>query len=276
MEALEQGVIPWRKTWKSGAIHAMNWVSKRAYTGINALLTNLSPYEHPYFITFKQANALGGRVRKGAKGIPVVFWRKVLKDTDGNIVDESEAGNRQDLKERYVLRYYRVFNIADIEELEFKLPDVPVQVTKTVDACEALIINMENPPAIELGDFEPCYVPAEDSIYMPRKMSFGEAEMYYSVLFHELIHATGHESRLNREAVVNTPKFASMTYSQEELTAEIGAAYLCKITGIELPETFEDSVAYLKIWMEKLSKDKRFIFKAATEAKAATQYILGK
>lgn len=276
MEALEQGIIPWRKTWVGGAKHAVNWVSKRAYTGINALLTNLTPYEHPYFITFKQANALGGRVRKGAKSIPVVFWKKVLKDAEGNVIDESEAGNRQDLKERYILRYYRVFNIADIEELEFKLPAVPAQMTKTVDACEQLVANMPNPPAIEMGDHEPCYVPAQDSIYMPSRGRFGEAEMYYSVLFHELIHATGHESRLNREAVTTANKFGSLTYSQEELTAEIGAAYLCKMTGIELPETFENSVAYLQSWLEQLRKDKRFVFRAASEAKTATQYILGK
>jgi antirestriction protein ArdC len=111
---------------------------------------------------------------------------------------------------------------------------------------------------------------------MPKKASFGEAEMYYSVLFHELIHATGHESRLDREAVTSAQKFGSLTYSQEELTAEIGAAYLCKITGIELPETFENSVAYLQSWLEQLRKNKRFIFKAAAEAKTATQFILGK
>ena len=275
MEALEQGVIPWRKTWIGGT-SAMNWLTKRPYTGINELLTNLSPYEHPYFLTFKQANALGGKVKKGAKSLPIVFWKKILKDENGNIVAESEAGNRQDLKERYVLKYYRVFNIADIEDIAFQLPDMPVSTGKPIDVCESLVDNMPNPPTIHVEDYAPCYVPSEDAVYMPRLSSFGEAELYYSTLFHELIHATGHVDRLNRKAVVSSKKFASITYSQEELTAEIGAAYLCKITGIELPETFDNSVAYLQSWLEKLAKDKRFIFKAATEAKAATQYILGK
>lgn len=276
MEALEQGVIPWRKTWKSGERQAMNWVSKRAYTGINALLTNLSPHDYPYFLTFKQANALGGKIRKGAKSIPVVFWKKILKDANGKIVNENEAGNRQNLKERYVLRYYRIFNIADVEELEFKLPEMPAKQVETVDACEELLAKMPKCPTIEKGEFEPCYVPPQDRIYMPRMGQFGESELYYSTLFHELIHATGHESRLSREAVTTANRFGSLTYSKEELTAEIGAAYLCKITGIELPETFENSVAYLQGWLEQLSKDKRFIFKAAAEAKAATQFILGK
>lgn len=276
MEALEQGVIPWRKTWSNGSLHAMNWVSKRAYTGINAILTSLTPHEFPYFITFKQANALGGKVRKGAKSIPVVFWKKILKDSNGNYIDEKDSGNRQDLKERYVLRYYRVFNIADVEDIEFQLPEIPVRAVKSIDACEELVVNTPNPPAIHLGNHEPCYVPAEDQVFMPYMESFGEPELYYSTFFHELIHATGHSSRLNRDAVMKTVKFASLTYSQEELTAEIGAAYLCKIAGIELPETIENSVAYIQSWLEQLASDKRFIFKAASEAKAATQYILGK
>lgn len=276
IEALEQGGIPWRKTWKSGARTAMNWVSKRAYTGINALLTNLSPYDHPYFMTFKQANALGGKIRKGAKSIPVVFWKKILKDANGQIVAESEAGNRQDLKERYVLKYYRLFNIAEIEDVAFELPEVPVRTQSTIEACEEVVKKMPNPPVIETGEYEPCYVPPKDNIYLPSIDNFGEAEMYYSVLFHELIHATGHETRLNREAVAKAQKFGSMTYSQEELVAEIGAAFLCNKTGIELPETFENSAAYIQSWLEKLANDKRFVFKAASEAKAATQFILGK
>lgn len=275
MEALEAGVIPWRKTWKGG-VHAMNWMTKRAYTGINALLTNLSPYEYPYFLTFKQANALGGKVKKGAKSIPVVFWKKILKDQDGNIVADSEAGNRNDLKEKYVLRYYRVFNIADVEDVDFVLPELPVSEAKPSKVCEELVATMPNPPIIKVGNHEPCYMPAQDSVFMPSLARFGEAEMYYSTLFHELIHATGHASRLNREAVVNTAKFGTITYSKEELTAEIGAAFLCRITGIELPETFENATAYIQSWLAKLEADKRFIFKAAAEAQKATKYILGK
>ncbi|MEM6342670.1 MAG: zincin-like metallopeptidase domain-containing protein [Bacteroidota bacterium] len=270
-EALEQGTIPWRKTWQHYGL-ARNYITGHVYTGINALLTNLSPYEEPFFITLKQANALGGQVKRGAKSLPIVYWKISYKDQDGTIVSADDAHQRGDLTKLFFARYYRVFNIADIDGITFEVPMANEH--NRIKACEDLVTKIKQPPTLRLGGDQPSYAPPIDTVRMPGINQFESAEAYYATLFHELIHSTGHSSRLNREEVMSMVKFGSLVYSQEELTAEIGASFLCQITGISNPEVFTNTTAYIQGWLSKLNDDKRFIFQAASKAKKAVKYIL--
>ncbi|MEM7368693.1 MAG: zincin-like metallopeptidase domain-containing protein [Bacteroidota bacterium] len=271
IEALEQGTIPWRKTW-AGAPYARNYVTKHTYHGINALLTNLSPYDLPYFVTLKQANQLGGKVKKGAKSIPIVYWKIIFKNQEGNVIPEKESKGRKDLNKLFFARYYRVFNISEIEGVSFKLPEAKFDHDR-IENCEQLIQGIKNPPIIQHGGNQAYYAPPIDHIQMPELNQFESPEAYYATLWHELIHATGHVSRLCRDEVMGTVKFGSPIYSQEELTAEIGAAFLCNLVEIENTDTFTNAASYIQGWLSKLKDDKRFIIRAASKAKAAVEYL---
>ena len=135
---------------------------------------------------------------------------------------------------------------------------------------------MPNPPKIGHHGGEAYYYPAKDYLNMPKLRFFRRAELYYSVLFHELIHSTGHSSRLNRPEIQETAAFGSNTYSQEELTAEIGASFLNCQAGILNTLTFEDSAAYIQGWLQRLRNDNKFIFQASAKAQKAVDYILNK
>lgn len=270
--ALEAGTIPWKKTWK-GLGYARNYVTKHTYMGINALLTNLSPYSVPYFITLKQANDLGGSVQKGSKSLPIVFWKIRYKDADGRYYSEAEANERSDLQKLFLARYYRVFNIEDVTGIEFNLPNLEHQ-HDFIPICEQMIDFMPKSPEIRIGGSEAYYAPPIDTVQMPTLAQFESPEAYYSTFFHELVHSTGHSSRLNRDEVMGKVRFGSLEYSQEELVAEIGSAFLCNQVGVETPSTFKNAAAYIHGWLSKLQDDKRFIFRAAKEAKQAAEYIV--
>lgn len=276
LEALEAGRIPWRKSWRGGAIYAQNYATKHIYRGINALLTSLSPYDVPYFMTFKQVKKMGGSIKKGAKSLPIVFWNASYRDADGKKLSEEEARGRGDAKKKMFLKYFRVFNIEDIEGIDFELPKMELNAFEPIKKCESLIEHMPSGPSIEntMSD-KACYSPVLDSVFMPLPGQFDSEAEYYGTLMHELVHATGHSSRLNREELMSKAKFGSLTYTKEELTAEIGAAFLCNIAGIETPALVENSEAYITGWMRELKNDKKFILSAASKAKKAVAYILG-
>ncbi len=276
LEALEACRIPWRKTWKGGAAEAQNYVSKHVSRGINALLTNLSPYDSPYFMTFKQVKKLGGSIKKGAKSLPIVFWNASYRNADGSKISEEEARGQAGVQKSMFLKYFRVFNIEDITGIDFELPTPELNSFDPIEQCEKIIKQMHNCPGIEskLSD-RACYHTVLDTIYMPLLGQFESSEEYYGTLMHELIHATGHHSRLNRDEVMTRTKFGSLTYTKEELTAEIGAAFLCNIAGIETPALVENSEAYINGWIKELKDDKKFILSAASKAKKAVAYILG-
>ena len=269
VKKLENGVIPWRKPWKVAIVDGQqysiphNYATKRPYSGVNAFLLALTPYSTPMFLTFNQVVELGGMVKKGAVSLPVVFWKPLKPEKEG---DKSE-------KNRLILRYYRVFNIEDttlpVEIQEPQKQDRP----KVVEACERILDQMPNCPRIVNNDLSRCYYsPALDLVNMAPAQNFKSPEDYYSVLFHEVVHSTGHSSRLNRPEITGIAPFGSQTYTKEELTAELGAAYLCGISGISA-QTIENSAAYLAGWLNRLRDDKRFFFEAAQKAQRAANFI---
>ncbi|MCY7357993.1 MAG: hypothetical protein LH609_11130, partial [Rudanella sp.] len=189
-------------------------------------------------------------------------------------------GGANSEEEKLVLRYYRVFNIEDTTlPIEIKEPVMPEE-SVMIDACQQVIEKMPNRPRLVNNDPARCfYTPFLDTVNMAPAQNFKKAEDYYSVLFHELVHATGHRSRLNRPEITDIAAFGSQTYSKEELTAELGAAYLCGITGISAM-TIGNSSAYINGWLNKLRGDrdagsKRFFFEAAQKAQKAANFIQG-
>lgn len=255
---LEQGVIPWRKPWsaKRGEC-AHNWVSGRPYSGINAMLLDTGEYA-----TFKQIQAAGGTVKKGEHGHIVVFY-KLFEDE-----------NDEDRKIPY-LRYYKVFEVnTQCEGLASKVVPLPEDEREPITEAEAIVEAYKDAPMIEHKGNQACYIPLLDKIQMPKRAAFRAIPEYYSTLFHELVHSTGHKNRLTRAGVMATSFFGDVTYSKEELVAEIGAAMLCSISGLGF-DTLDNSAAYIDSWLRRLKGDPKMVVTAAGQAQRAADYIQG-
>jgi len=279
MALLEKGVAPWRQTWSSYGL-ARNYVSGKTYNGINKIMMNNTIHPIPYFLSFKQAKALNGTIKKGAKGEMVFYFNVFYKDANNKTVSEEEAkalkAAGQEVKRRSTLRYFNVFNVADIEGIEFRIPEVALKENEQIEKCERIIKDMPNPPTFKNINANDAYYNAlQDYINMPDIKQFTTSAEYYTTLFHETIHSTGHKDRLSRKGITEPNKFGSIPYSQEELVAEMGAAFLSAEAGINYAEIVENNAAYLQGWLKKLKEDKRFIFRTAAKAQQAARYILG-
>ncbi|GAC1605554.1 MAG: zincin-like metallopeptidase domain-containing protein [Hymenobacter sp.] len=264
ISALEGGIIPWRKPWNAVYGLPRNYSTGRVYSGINLFLLHFSG-ALPFFMTFKQALALGGNVRKGAKGHQVVYY---------NI---SKRENKETGKEEKMpfLKYYTVFSVEDIEGIAFNLPEVPKQEFTASEVAEGIVEAWDGKPAIQHLHQRAYYSPAMDFVNMPKAETFTTSEGYYQTLFHELTHSTGHTSRLDRADLTAGEGKQSTSYAREELTAEMGASFLSAAAGIATEQTEENTVAYIHGWLERLKNDKQLVVKAASKAQAAARMILG-
>jgi len=263
IKQLESGVAPWRKPWRTET--PANLVSKKEYRGLNIFLLASQGYGSRYWITYRQAQALGGTVRKGQHGSKVVFWKIGEYRWENQETEETE--NHKSI----LLRYYTVFNLEQCEGI--KSPERAPTISP-IEQCESIVKGMPNPPGFA-QDARACYWPSTDTVGMPASSAFHSAEEYYSTLFHEITHSTGHPSRVGREGIMNHNPSGSEDYSKEELIAEMGAAMLCGVTGIE-SRTLGNSAAYLQTWINKLKLDSRLIVSAASQAQKAADYILGR
>ena len=266
IELLEAGTIPWQKSWTSKGI-PRNFITKRPYRGINTLLLNSSDFNHNLFLTWKQIKTIGGSVLKGEKGNCIVFNKMLEKEVKEN--------GRTRIDRTFFLRYYKVFNISQCKDLPKEFLPKENEEHERLASCDVIVDGMENKPRIEVKGRQAFYHPGEDYINIPPLKVFKTAEAYYSVLFHELVHSTGHKSRLNRTEVVEKIVFGSESYSLEELTAEIGACFLKSLSGLPMVD-LSNNVAYIQNWLEVLRNDKRFIIKASSRAQRATDYILNR
>jgi antirestriction protein ArdC len=277
IEKLEQGRIPWHQSWNNYG-PAVNYLSRKPYRGINRLLLS-GLHDKPFYLTFKQAADLGGRVKKGARSIPITYWNFVYTDKETKkrlSLNEVQSYPADKIQKSAFLKYYRVFNIDDIRHIEFDLPNIDTHSDNlSIEQCDAVLYNMKDRPEIRHTHPDPYYHPREDYINMPPIERFKSSEMYFSILFHELCHASGHPKRLNRfkDNEIN-PFNSKSSYSLEELVAEIGAAFLNNHTGILNDETIKDSTAYIQGWLEQLRNDKKFIVEASAKAQKAVDYIL--
>lgn len=261
---LEEGTVPWRQPWTDMGL-PRNLVTRRPYRGVNLLLLAAHNYPSNEFVTFRQVQDLGGRVNKGEKAHLVVLWLWV---------DEEDARRKQDVRPRRrpLLRYYHVFNITQCTGLYIPRMEQSSNASP-IAKCEDILNGMPKRPRIVHNENEAYYHPVADYINMPKMESFESAELYYTVLMHELVHSTGYEDRLNRKELMEYATFGSETYSIEELTAEIGSCYLATLAG--LPASgLDNSAAYIQGWLGKLRNDKRFIVYASAQAQKAVDYIL--
>ena len=266
IDQLERGTVPWLIPWNDGGL-PKNLVSGKSYRGINVMLLGCVGYADNKFLTFKQLNEIGGKVKKGEKGHMVVFWNVVEKDQNG-----IQAGENNSSQKKTILRYYIVFNVSQCENIPEKYLTSKEREEKEILSCESVVQNMPQCPVIKFKEQKAYYHPKEDYVNMPKKKSFKSDASYYCTLFHELVHSTGHESRLNRDSLVKNARFGDETYSLEELVAEIGTCYLQSFTGIA--SEFEQSSAYIQGWLKRLKNDRRFIFIASHQSQKAIDFIL--
>ena len=227
----------------------------------------------PIRLTFRQANEIGGTVNKGEKGTTVVFW-KFPDDRNGEKID-----NKIDRKHSVpFVRTYTVFNTEQCslpQSLTERLTTPEPHPVDSITTCEDIITNMPQRPTIEYGGDRAYYLPALDTVSVPQPSQFVSIAEFFATVYHEIVHSTGHPSRLARPGVMDGAKFASHSYCQEELLAEFGAAFLCGICGIA-PQTLDNASAYIAHWVEKLQKDKTLVIHAASQAQRAVDFILGK
>lgn len=295
IDAIKNGdVAPWRRPWISG--RPVQIRNGRPYRGINVFLLSLASYGDPRWGTFKamketavkQARSEGreiiekttkrGRrtvtnyfesidgkeqlfrsgVRQGEHATWIILWKPVHKhhtDENGDEADDSYL----------LLRQYAVFNAEQCDGIP-PLPDAREH--EPIEEAER-IANGYIGPTVDFGGDVACYVPQLDFVKLPIPQHFTSEEAYYSTLYHELVHSTGHESRLDR---LESTQFGSGPYAKEELVAEMGAAMLCGMAGID---NLDASAAYVGGWLERLQNDPELVVKAAALANKAADMILG-
>ena len=262
IEKLEQGEVPWHMPWSSEL--PKNLVSGKTYRGINVFLLGSMGYSSPHWLTFKQTDSLGGHVNKGEKSTMVVFWKMWER--------ENTDGEKESIP---VLRYFKVFNVDQVSLPAEEMPASPGKNDiEPIPAARGIIGSWNQCPQITHGEPQAYYRPSTDVVNMPQPEVFKGAEEYYSTLFHELSHSTGHESRLNRPGITELTGFGTRDYSKEELIAEMGAAFLCAVTGIE-DRILDNSAAYIQGWLKKLGSDPKLVVLAAAAAQRAADHIQG-
>jgi antirestriction protein ArdC len=277
ISSLKAGVIPWEKPWKTprfaGGPFPRNFFTGKPYRGINVMLLWSSDYSSPFWLTFKQAQELKGHVRKGEVGTPIVFYKQLPEDTKKQAAKDGD----EDKRAPFLLCHYTVFNVEQCNGLnlpEIEQPTTTPEVNED-ELCEGIVTAWESRPTLRLdsmAEYRAYYRPSTDSVHMPARSRFVDTAHYYSTLFHELVHSTGHTSRLNRTFGEH---FGDELYSKEELVAEMGAAFLCAIAGIANEHTDRNTTAYIQNWISKLEEDNRLVIHAAANAQRAADCILG-
>ena len=259
---MEEGVIPWQKPWVANG-KAISRSTGKPYSLLNQMLLG-RPGE---YLTFKQCQEAGGKVKKGEKASMVVFWKFIEQE-------DEETGEK---KEVPFLRYYNVFHIDQCEGITAKHTTETVfpDGAATLEDAQEIIYDYLGREGVKLSHEEgdrAFYRPATDEVVLPIRKQFISTAEYYSTVFHELTHSTGHPKRLNR---LSKPSFfGTQDYSKEELVAEIGAAALVNHVGLETSSSLRNNAAYLQNWLKVLKDDKRFIVSAAGRAEKAVNLIL--
>jgi antirestriction protein ArdC len=226
-------------------------------------MLGVAGYGSPYWVSYKQAQDLGGHVKAGEKSSLAVFWKRLK-------VKDKASGEEKTIP---MLRYYRVFNVEQCEGVEYPKPETRASDFNPIDSAVSIIAKTPNPPTVTFNESRAYYNRSADVLNMPKPETFDNEQEYYSTFFHELTHATGHESRLGRLQTKDSG-FGSSNYAKEELIAEMGASFLSATAGI-LHRTVDNSAAYIAGWLKKLRDDRKLVVQAASAAHRACDYILG-
>lgn len=288
LELLDKGDLPpWTKPWKYSLLgSAHNAISRKPYRGINIWLLSIASalenYQDPRWLTYKQAQQLGGHVRKGEKATWIVFWKLLTpkpKDPETDTIQIFDQQEESQTRERKfpMARLYKVFNAAQTEDC--KLPTLEEDANILHDPiaeAEDIIAGMPYPPEFETYSFEnqpPHYIPILDKVRVPDKSRYDNLNLYYNSAFHELIHSTGHEKRLSRFNSKEIGRENLHQYAAEELVAGMGAAMLTAKSRIDLTTIEVDAASYIKYWAGKIQADKSIVMNAAQRAQRAVDYI---
>jgi antirestriction protein ArdC len=213
-------------------------------------------------------------LRKGEHGEIVIFWK--VEGMDEADHDPTNIEGNETARRRLLLKFYRVWNLEQCalpQAVLDKLPTIETHQHDPIEAAEKIIAGMPNRPAIRYEGSKAYYNSVTDQITLPPRELFTSAEEFYATLGHECLHASGHQSRLNRESITEAAPFGSPVYCREELIAEMGAAFLCAEVGIS-PVVLENQAAYVQGWLGKIRGDKRLVIIAAAQAQKAADYIL--
>ena len=273
IEMLSKGIIPWHRPWTGVEEGAVSYTSRRPYSLLNQILLG----EPGEYITFKECERLGGKVKKGAKSQMVVFWKWLgveKKDGEGNTIVGEDG--EPEMKNIPILRYFNVFNINDCEGI--KPHENKVIINDPIAEGEKVISEYISRENLGFQNDKPSnrayYSPMEDRVVVPMRSQYKCVNEYYSTTFHELTHSTLKAWRCDREGENKVAAFGSENYSKEELVAELGSAYLMAHCGIETVKTMTNSAAYIQSWLRALKNDKKMIVYAAGKAEYAAKYIL--
>ena len=269
---IEAGTIPWVQPWASTASLSIprNASTQRAYSGINIVLLWDALFSRQYdvnqWLTFKQALALGGNVRKGERGTTVVYADSFVPKMAGQ--NSTDAAIEDSPRRVPFLKRFTVFNASQCENLpfEYTVQAKPVSQRLPIDAAEALI--QASGVRFERGGNHAYYHIGDDCIRVPDQTSFFEPINFYRTALHELTHWTGAKHRLNRDF---SERFGDDAYAREELVAEMGSAFLCASLGIVPTVRHAD---YIGNWLQVLKNDSRAIVSAASHASKASDFLL--
>lgn len=274
---LERGIVPWRRPWSVNGSTPKNAHTKKAYHGTNRFLLMVAALERghtsPYWLTFRQAQELGGTVKKGEKGTPIIFAKPV--DRKDRKTGEPMTDANGDPVRCWIWRYSTVFNIEQTTvpaPEDPSAPAVPVPVPEDARAAALAYLAREKIEFSEGGD-RAFFRPISDSITVPAASQYTNGAEYLSTLYHEIVHSTGIETRLNRYQSTDPIRFGSEVYAKEELVAEIGAAFCCAAYGID-QSTIENSAAYIGGWLKALKDDRQLMISAASAAEKACRFII--
>lgn len=271
---LESGTVPWRVPYLEASL-PVSWVTQKPYKGINVILLGAGGE----YLTYNQVKKAGGHVRKGEKGKPIVFWSPIRKRKE--VIDEETGETSNVYTDMPILKVYTVFEVGQCEGISPKreTPANPNRDDSTTDdekiqLAQALLEGyIEKPRYITRAGSGAYYVPAEDAIYMSGKKDYISDYHYYATMFHELVHSTGHASRLSRPGIINIEGMGSKSYSSEELIAEFGASMLSGYCGF-YEEIGENSASYIQSWISRIKEEPDILMKSVRQSSQAVDFIL--
>lgn len=292
IEGLKNDGLKWFKPWKNKDgeyVMPKSYTSKECYSGINYWMLSAAirhyGWESSEFITFKQASALGGKIKKGAKSQEVVYYSVMYFHNDKcykSLKALQNAGltpKTKGVTEYWHPLYFRVFNLDQTEGVEMvdldKVKEEP-NIFESIPNADKVYDNYNNAPKLVHDRPQAFYNPSKDLVNMPTPKSFVDSDSYYKTLFHELVHSTGHKSRLNREGVTGIVNFGTETYSKEELVAEIGSLFLVEVAGLNPKDNVNNSQAYINGWCKALKDNEKWVLQASSQAQKSIKLILNK
>jgi antirestriction protein ArdC len=294
---LREGTVPWRKKWSAigGAVAwPVNIKSKKPYRGINPIVLATEPYTSPWWGSYGQWALACGAVKNGKvwqnpdgtrwaglagqHGTTIIFWKQIFVDTD-----EISPRTHRPVKKRIpMLHSYVVFNYEQVTGAPERFApaeaaEAPTRVQQMLRALEIHKAYIERAGLTFTEGGDRAFYDLHNTVRVPALAAYedGDEAEYWSTVFHEDAHSTGHKSRVNRPGIENFDHFGSGQYSKEELAAEMSAAMLMAVAGIETPATFTNSAAYIANWLSKLDSDPKLVIQAAAQAQRAVDYILG-